>query len=421
MITRTRKKYKNKKLYIILNLILYIILNLILLKFYTPSALAANNYGGTCGDGVSWNMGDDGLLTISGKGEISDFVNARSAPWYANGHILNIERIQVNYGVTGIGANAFTGCKNLTGVYLPSSVLKIGNSAFAGCESLTDITLEEGLRSIGNHAFSECVLLYNIKLPDSLSQIGQAAFSRCESLEKIALGNRITKIEPYFCKGCYNLSQVDLPNNLTSIGQEAFADCEALKNLYLPRRVSDIGPGAFAGCAYLEEIDIPASVTEIREGVFRNSGLEKIYLPNGLNSIAARAFESCYNLQEIYYAANRTRWNQIRMDDLRQQISSMGIRVIFADDSAAESPAVIEKITFDGWRVSIEISGEPGTGTTLFAAFYQADGRFLGLRVQEADEARTYSVAEIAGAGRVKAVLLDPDGRPMAKAKEQSA
>ncbi len=381
---------------------------------------AAKAWGGTCGDGVAWSMGEDGLLTIRGRGAMDDFLNPRNAPWRVNGHVLNIERIQVDYGVSAIGNNAFTDCQNLIAVYLPGSVTSVGNAAFTRCYSLTDVILEEGLRKIGNHAFSECLAMREIILPESLNTIGQAAFSGCEGLDWISLGSNMKKIEPYSFKGCYSLSQADLTDNIITIGQEAFADCISMENLRLPRRVSDIGPGAFAGCASLSEIEIPATVTEIREGTFRDCGLKSVNLPNGIDAIGQQAFGGCDNLRYIYYAANRTRWNQIRMDDFRQQISAQNIQIRFADDSAAELPAAIENIKSDGWRVSVEISGEPGTGTTLFAAFYDAGGRFLGIRTQAADEARTYSVAEIPGAGRVKAFLLNPDGRPAAEAREQT-
>jgi hypothetical protein len=40
-------------------------------------------------------------------------------------------------GINSIGYKAFSGCTDLSYIFLPSSITSIAESAFAGCESLT--------------------------------------------------------------------------------------------------------------------------------------------------------------------------------------------------------------------------------------------------------------------------------------------
>jgi hypothetical protein len=79
--------------------------------------------------------------------------------------------------VTTIGNNAFSNCRGLTGVTLPTGVTSIGNNAFSDCTGLTGITIPSGLMSIGDYAFSGCAVLSEITIPASVTSIGYYAFN----------------------------------------------------------------------------------------------------------------------------------------------------------------------------------------------------------------------------------------------------
>lgn len=114
------------------------------------TALAETN-SGQCGDDLYWSLDSDtGTLTISGTGEMYDFLGADSV-WYQNSAI---SEVVVEEGVTSIGSYAFFYCYKLKNITLPDSVISIGNNAFSGCESLTNFTITKNIKYLGNNIFN---------------------------------------------------------------------------------------------------------------------------------------------------------------------------------------------------------------------------------------------------------------------------
>lgn len=68
-------------------------------------------------------------------------------------------------------------------------VTTIGYNAFSGCESLTRVALGNGVTSIGLWAFYRCTSLEKISIPDSVQSIGDYAFW-CTSLKKAVVSKQ---------------------------------------------------------------------------------------------------------------------------------------------------------------------------------------------------------------------------------------
>ena len=145
--------------------------------------------GGEIG-GISWRLDENGLLTLSGRGEMPA-LNQEQA-WLA--YTSNIVSVRIDEGITSIGDKAFYDCFNLREVSIPRSVTGIGEYAFWSCESLTAISLPENLETIGAYAFSYCSLS-NITLPAKISTIREHTFSGCHYLREITLPAGLKTIE----------------------------------------------------------------------------------------------------------------------------------------------------------------------------------------------------------------------------------
>lgn len=178
-----------------------------------PGAGAEAVDGGECGDNLTWTLYEDGLLEISGTGDMWDYRDTADddgtgpvVPWLD--YTYRIRSLAMEEGVTHIGSYSFFGLYNLTGdLELPEGVLSIGKCAFSECRALNGaLILPSSLKTIGHSSFSCCVgLSGELILPDSITQIGDYAFIACGSLEKLVL-----------------------PSGVQFIGERAFMDCEGL-------------------------------------------------------------------------------------------------------------------------------------------------------------------------------------------------
>ena len=165
------------------------------------SANAKNS--GTCGPNLKWHLTDDGVLTISGKGKMNDYI---SSPWLDSG----VKRI-----------------------ILGDSVTIIGNSAFSGCSSLTSVTISNSVTTIRGYAFSGCISLTSVTIPNSVTTIEQSAFGGCTSLTSVTIPNSVTTIEQSAFRGCSSLTSVTIGNSVTTIGYNAFENTNKTKIIWL--------------------------------------------------------------------------------------------------------------------------------------------------------------------------------------------
>lgn len=226
---------------------------LMLVSLLPTFALAAQlTDSGDCGEAVSWTLDEDGLLTISGAGEMDNYYNELSsvgAPWATpEGNADRVKKLVVENGVTSVGSEAFLSCKNLESVQLAASVVSIGSRAFSGCSALADLSLAEGLKSIDGYAFFGCTALNSLSIPDSVTMIGASAFQSCASLSQVTVGRGLSFISDSLFSGCAGLQSIVLPEGITAIHPYAFYGCFDLMDVTLPESLADIGINAFGGC-----------------------------------------------------------------------------------------------------------------------------------------------------------------------------
>lgn len=133
--------------------------------------------------------------------------------------------------VTSISWTAFSYCKSLNSVVIPSSVIIIGMNEFRDCENLTSITIPSSVGIIGDSAFEGCGGLTSISIPSGVRKIRSAAFWKCKSLADISISNGVTSIGEQAFYGCSSLTSITIPNSVTIIAYSAFEDCNSLTSV----------------------------------------------------------------------------------------------------------------------------------------------------------------------------------------------
>ncbi len=322
-----------------------------------PVASAAEmTYSGNCGENLTWTLNTDGLLTISGTGEMEDYSSYGNVPW--NGLVDKINCVVIRNSVTSIGNSAFYGCTGLTSITIPDSVTSIGDSAFDSCTGLTSITIPDSVTSIGNWAFEGCTGLTSITIPDSVTSIGGWAFFDCTGLTSITIPDSVTSIGYgafAYCTGLTSITvsggnkkfdsrnncngiiktatntlisgckNTDIPDSVTSIGNSAFYDCTGLTSITIPDSVTSIGGSAFWGCTGLTSITIPDSVTSIGVSAFTYcTGLTSITVSGG-----NKKFDSRNNCNGIIETAYNTLISGCKNTDIPDSVTRIGDRAFW--------------------------------------------------------------------------------------------
>lgn len=198
---------------------------------------------------------------------------------------LKSNSYRVKDGVEIICNYAFSKCKDLREILLPSTLYYIGKSAFQGCIKLDYIYLPKSLVFLCDRSLDcECYGLFeekrkkpiNITIPPSVVIIDGNPF-------------------------CYNsIIQSDnerfkvIDNVLyTTDGKVLISYCSLKEDFVVPHEVERIGVGAFRDTPIIR-VSLPESLKIIDKEAFKNAeGLEYMTFPYSLEEIRDEAFEWC--------------------------------------------------------------------------------------------------------------------------------
>ncbi len=169
--------------------ILLIILSLILM--FSVSSCGKSEKA----DELNWKI-DEEVLIISGHGKMPDYIDENGElterPWDGKENEFYI--VEIEEGITSVGAGAFKGFQNVHVVTLPRSLTSIGESAFERCISIGSIDFKGNLEKIEANAFKDCYSLYELNIHDNIISIGDSAFNTCYALSKVKIGDSIESI-----------------------------------------------------------------------------------------------------------------------------------------------------------------------------------------------------------------------------------
>ena len=325
---------------------------------------------GTCGaqgDNLTWSLTNDGTLTISGNGEMSNYSNSTTgrdaaAPWSA--YQEQIIMVVLESGVSSIGNYAFSNCA-MSSVAIPQSVTSIGHSAFSKCTALTSITIPKGVQKIAGGTFYGCYSLESVVLPESLLSIddrfGRGAFESC-GLKSVTIPNSVTRIGSYAFSSCDELTSVIIPVGVRSIGSNAFSYCNSISSLTIPSSITEMETLAFCWCENLTSVEIQDGASTIGEWAFYGCyNLTNVTIPQSVTNIGSAAFYFCNNLSNVVIPKGITRieyWSFSNCSSLTNVVIPEGVTNLgwdaFQDCSALtdvtipESVISIEDACFDG-------------------------------------------------------------------------
>ncbi len=267
---------------------------------------------GKCGDNLTWTLDQNGLLHISGTGEMHGNLEENYG-WRAFRE--DIKNVHIDTGITTISDGAFDSCVNIVSVKIPNSVKLIDVGSFAACYSLTNVTIPSSVEKISNGAFWECINLENIEIPNSVRTIEFAAFGACKSLESIEIPSSVDEISANPFGLCTNLVEIHVDERNPSYCSEdgALFNKEKTRLICYPVGKTDT--------RYV----VPNGVIEIGEDAFDSSNLTDIEISDSVTRIGNAAFCDCNTLSDVYYQGNEIEWSAIIIDDNNGPLTSATI------------------------------------------------------------------------------------------------
>ena len=315
--------------------------------------------GGKCGDNAFWKLDKNYTLTIYGTGAMYDYYpdnnNYLTSPWIS----FDVKKIDVQEGITSIGAYALCQLETVTEVSLPSTlttigqdalyaigvsslvvpdnVVSIGSFAFNGCGNLKTITLPAGLQSIG-HCFIECGNLKTINFKGTMEQWlacggGESTFpaqtqvvcasgtlnlrGTCgddltwtlDNSGKLTISGTGAMYDYDYDYESYSFTSpwakyrsmirsVEIGSGVTSIGSYAFVDTN-ITSLTIPGSVTAIGDHGVSGNRYLATLTLNSGLETIGAFAFSDCRIGSVVIPDGVTSIGEGAFSYCVRSDHI--------------------------------------------------------------------------------------------------------------------------
>ena len=203
---------------------------------------------------------------LTGNGEIPEYYAYnlyyyRYTPWYISSAAGTKVTLEIEEGITGIGAYAFAGCSNISKIYLPFSINDISSNAFNQCTGLSDVYFNGSEKEangilIGNNnnALSSATWRYSLpnpdkeltlKLPGQLKSIDEEAFAG-STAEVIVIPSSVETIKSKAFVNCANLKAIIFEGTPMSIANDMVSNPEdvtvyAIKESFLKEWAHEAG------------------------------------------------------------------------------------------------------------------------------------------------------------------------------------
>ena len=171
------------------------------------------------------NIGE--LTNILIQASIDPLLGMTEIPTCFLYHQKDIKSFSIPTRITKINNDAFT-YTDLESVTIPDSVKVIGNGAFSDCKNLKTVELPTGVelyRSALSSSGLESVELKDVKLQ------GYFIFWSCKQLKSVTIEGDTPVIPGRTFEGCFNLTHIELPEALNQIEYDVFNRCDKLREI----------------------------------------------------------------------------------------------------------------------------------------------------------------------------------------------
>lgn len=291
-----------------------------------------------------------GLMSTPTAISIAEGTKSITEGLFANQTYLT--KVTVPSTLTYMGYEVFEGCRSLGEVEWNAEDCKFGQTYGApfSATALYTITFGEKVRKIPDGLCSGCRYITEVKMPASVVEVGESAFSDCSGLEAVGFSENMTSIEARAFLDCAKLSELILPNSLREIGENAFSGCTGLETLSIPESMDSIGRSAFyntgleilvfnaRNCMLVYEsysTAFPSSVRELEFGdvvecipkymCSKMTNLVKLKVGRNVREMPSNCFSNCKNLETV-------EWNAVSMEDAGTPFASSVTQITFGKD-----------------------------------------------------------------------------------------
>ena len=246
------------------------VMSVIISSFCFPGTAFADGsdiiMSGSCGADLRYTITEDGLLTITGTGDMCDYTCTHGS---------------VNPFQNGASSSASQ----------KDAIVK-------------KIVIEEGVTSIGKYAFAWCFNLESIEMPDSLKSISLYAFEYCRKIKNMHIPKGVTDISgSVFHASAFETITAD-PDN---------PDYYAVDNCLIERETGTLIAGTKNSV-----IPDDGSVVKIGYGAFYNRIGKSVYIPAAITALSTYALGSSDEISElsVCYGGTREQWDAMTKKEL---------------------------------------------------------------------------------------------------------
>lgn len=174
---------------------------------------------GVCGEALTWEITEEGVLRIEGEGPMADYSLEDAAPWRQ--YVSEVNMIEVGEGASSIGEYAFDQMERAERILISSTVREIGDGAFRACGLLEAIEVDAA-----NPYYQVCDGVLYTKDGSVLvcypKRLGASSYEALPSTKAIS---------KYAFYGQTYLKTLLLPDGIMEIGDNAFAECKLTMEL----------------------------------------------------------------------------------------------------------------------------------------------------------------------------------------------